>query len=369
MKEYTLPYLNLAIFFNPLLRSGNDIHFELVLPLLDNLEVCNLTITTEGPVIQNFVTFNSYNRIYKKIAQAGRKYISDELPDYNQLQDALVYSAIVKPSGLDLLFEYIHEASKQSVIRGGDVYYIAFDTNILMDRIYTNYLRDYSDAPNIDFILSETVRSELTNRKNKINKKTINDLAEAFGKSARCFSNQNVLADRRRYIGFLEFNKIRHETDCDQLKPSRSIDDKDEEIIETYAKFAVQGYNRKVLLISRDNEFIRMSPSLPDVIPIVIENRVRDRSIKQMRCGYNKLFSFIYHLSVLYGEIVLQLKGHNIYKCYGVWPQKNVRQWENNHIKVSANSELPYITSLDHHTNILKKMKYKRESRRFPKTD
>ncbi len=266
-----------------------------------------------------------------------------------------------------MLFSYISNASIQSVIRGGDVFYIAFDTNILRDRIYTNYLRQYSDAPNIDFILSETVRSELTNRKGKINKGMTNKLTEIFGYSGKNFLNQNVLADRLRYIGFLEFNRIRHETDCDQLKPSKVISDKDEEIINTYAEFAVAGHSRKILLLSRDNEFIRMSPSLPDVIPIIIESRFPVKISKPINCTYNELYSFIYHQSVLYGHIDIHLKGHNIYQCAGVWPQKNVKQWENDYIKISVNQALPYLETIDHQTAILQNMKYKKEISRFPK--
>jgi hypothetical protein len=356
--------------FNPLLRAGKTVTFSLSAPIFDGTELCRFSIDGDGPSIHNIISSKAYNKRYNAISSKMRRgYLIDEIPDYGHFKDAFFHSAILTPTGLDVLFGYIEKASLQSVIKGGDVYYIAFDTNVLRDRIYSNYLRRYSDAPNIDFILSATVRSELTNRKGKVNKKMVNQLCEAIGPAGWNLLNQNTLADRLRYIGFLEYNRIRHETDCDQLNPDNTFSDKDREIIQTYAAFATAGHNRKILLISRDNEFIRMSPSLPDVIPVVIESRFPAKISRPIRCGYNELFSFIYHLSLIFLELEITLMGHRLYRTAGAWRGKNVRHWENDFIKVSANRGLPFLKEIGHQINILQNMKYKKVPGRFPRTE
>ncbi len=370
MIEYIIPCSYLSIIFNPLLRAGKTITFSLSLPIFDGAELCKFSMDRDGPSIHNIISSKAYNKRYNAISSKMRKgYLIDEIPDYGHFKDTFFHSAILTPTGLDVLFNYIEKASLQSVIKGGDVYYIAFDTNVLRDRIYSNYLRRYSDAPNIDFILSATVRSELTNRKGKFNRKMVNQLCEIIGSTGWNLLNQNTLSDRLRYIGFLEYNRIRHETDCDQLSPDTKFSDKDREIIQTYAAFATSGHNRKILLLSRDNEFIRMSPSLPDVIPVIIESRFPDRISRPIRCGYNELFSFIYHLSVIYIEVEIKLMEYRLYKITGVWSGKNVKHWENDFIKVSANKGLPFLKEIGHQLSILQNMKYKKESDRFPKTE
>ncbi|NOZ68769.1 MAG: hypothetical protein GXP46_05895 [Deferribacteres bacterium] len=367
MTTSIVPCSYLPIFFNPLLRSGNTVTFSVTAPMLDGYELCKISIKSEGPEIHAIARNNEYDKIFKHLkSKAGKRYLSDEVPEYSHFQDAFFLSGVLKPDGLDRLYGYISEASLQSVIRGGDVYYIAFDTNILRDRIYSNHLRRFSDAPNVDFILSETVRSELTNRRGKIRKKMVSELFDIIGVTAYNLLNQNVLADRLRYIGFLEYNRVRHETDCDQLKTVRA-NSKDEEIIHAYASFAGEGHNRKILLVSRDNEFIRMSPSLPDVIPIIIEARFPRKTSMPIQCTYDNLFCFIYYLAVIYAQVDISLMGHVLYECSGVWTQKNVRHWENDYIRISANKGLPFIKELEKHIAVLQNMKYKKESWRFPR--
>ena len=333
-----------------------------------DFELCRVSFDVNGPVIHDIVGRGPYGRQVRSLSgRAGNNYVLDEIPDYSHFQDAFFQGAVMKPAGLDALERYILDASTQSVVKGGDVFYIAFDTNILRDRIYTNHLRQYSDAPNVDFILSGAVRSELTNRRRKINRQTAGHLSRIAGNAGFNFLNQNVLQDRLRYIGFLEYNRIRHETDCDQLKPARTLSNKDEEIIQSYAAFAVAEHNRKILLVSRDNEFIRMSSSLPDMKPLHIENRFPARISAPVRCAYPELYSFIYHLSVIYGRVDIRLRGHLLYECSGVWSGKNAGQWENDCIKISANGKLPFLDKIDDHAAVLGNMRYKRESPRFPK--
>ncbi len=367
MTTYMIPSSCIPVFLNPMMKSGNEVTFSLSAPILGRYELCRISIKSEGPEIHSLAGASGYNRKTKHLrAKKGKHYLSDEVPEYSHFQDAFFHSGVLKPAGIDRLYRYISEASTQSVIRGGDVFYIAFDTNVLRDRIYSNYLRRFSDAPNVDFILSETVRTELTNRRGKIRKRMASELSEILGTTAYDLLNQNVLADRLRYIGFLEYNRIRHETDCDQLK-SVKANSKDEEIIQAYASFASAGYNRKLLLISRDNEFIRMSPSLPDVIPIIVEARFPGKISVPIQCSYEELCSFIYHLSVIYGQIDIGLMDHTLYECSGVWTQKNVRQWENDYIRLSANRGLPFLKEIDNHIAVLQNMRYRKESRRFPK--
>jgi hypothetical protein len=368
MKDYFITCDSIPIFLNPLMRSGIPITFTVTVPLMENMDICEISLNNqEVPVIQSIITPARYKKTAKRLCSRTRKnHLIREIPEYGNFQEAFFNSAVLKPAGLDALFKYIHNASTQSVIKGGDVYYIAFDTNVLRDRIYTNYLRKYSDAPNIDFILAETVRSEMTNRERKISKKMVNDMVSILGETAWNFLNQNVLADRLRYFGFLEYNRIRHETDCDQLKSTDRSNNKDEQIIKSYASFADGCNNRKILLISRDNEFIRMSASLPNIVPIIIESHFPRRIPKSLSCTYDELFSFIYHLAVMYGQINFSVKEHILYECSGLWSQKNVRQWEKDYLKISAHHALPYLDTIDSQIDVLENMKYTKIIKRFP---
>ena len=368
MKDYIVPFDYLALFFNPLLKGGITLTFSINAPMINDITLCDLSLIADGPQIHGIATERTYSDHKDMLVSKTRKgYLLDEIPDYKHFQDVFFGSAMLNPDGLNVLIGFVKDAAKQSVVKGGDVYYFAFDTNVLRDRIYTLYLRPYSDAPNIDFILSETVRSELTNRQGKLRRSVINELFRMMGPVAYNFSNQNTLADRLRYIGFLEYNRLRHETDCDQIEPdeSRSVN-KDEAIIRAYADFASGGQHRKVLLVSRDNEFIRMSSSLPDVIPIILESRFPAKIPKTLPCSYNQLYAFIYYLSVVFGRVDFTVKDHKLYECNGVWPQKNVKQWEGDYMKISANTELPYLDTMDSQVNVLANMKYKKVRSNFP---
>lgn len=360
MKDYIVPFNYLPLFFNPLLKAGITVTFSINAPMINDITLCDLSLTANGPQVHGITTEKTYKKRADTVASKTRKsYLLDEIPYYKHFLDAFFCSAILNPDGLDVILRFVKDAAEQSVVKGGDVFYFAFDTNVLRDKIYTLYLRPYSDAPNIDFILSETVRSELTNRDSKLRKSNINELARMMGPAAYNFSNQNTLADRLRYIGFLEYNRLRHETDCDQLEPAESYAaSKDEAIIREYADFASGGQHRKVLLVSRDNEFIRMSSSLPDIIPIILESRFPDKIPRTLPCSYIQLYAFIYYLSVVFGRVDLVVKNHKLYECSGVWPQKNVKQWERDYMKISANTDLPYLSTIDNQINVLAKVKF-----------
>ncbi|MCX8027985.1 MAG: PIN domain-containing protein [Thermodesulfovibrionales bacterium] len=370
MRQYIISHKYLPVFYNPLLRGGQPLTIDIKTPAFGEITLCKFTIDRDGVCLHDFISQKRYNTILETISnRLHKKNYIEEIPEYQSIHESLFMSGIIKPIGLDELYDYINSATKQSVVKGGDVYYIAFDTNALMDCIYTNHLRQFADFPNIDFILCETVRFELTNRRGKIKRDTCNDLTPILKDNAFDLLNQNYLADRRRYAGFLEYNKIRHETDCEQLKPIISNDNKDEEIIRTYAHFATEKHSRKVLLISRDNEFIRMSPSLPDVIPISISRPGMVEGKKPIICEFASFHSFLYHLSVSFCCLELCLNEHRLFKYLGVWSQKNTSQWENQFVKIEPNKALPFLDDIDKQLSVLESMKFRREHWRFPQTD
>lgn len=249
------------------------------------------------------------------------------MPSYNDIQQSLYQAGILKPSGLKQLEDIISVLRDQSVIRGGDVYYIALDTNLLRDRFFSVYLKKIPSHPNLDYILCETVRDELKNRRDKLNRnflQTINHLKHNI--LTGCFLNQNCLEDRMRYIGFLEYNNMRAATSCEEIdaQSRRSGRLNDEIILEAYSSFVDIG--RKVIFISRDNEAVRMMTGAGNVIPILLEH---DPVIQtDFLAAWDQFFDLLYLLSILYGKLNLIVGGVETGALYGVWKGKDVQEWE-----------------------------------------
>jgi len=213
------------------------------------------------------------------------------------------------------------------VIKGGDVYYIALDTNMLRDRFFSTYLINISPHPNLDYILCETVRNELKNRQEKLNKNALKGMFPLkYGTLEECFLNQNSLEDRLRYIGFIEYNRMRSITSCEEIDaPSTKSGMKNDQIIlDAYSDFVEIGL--KVIFISRDNEAVRMMTGEDNVIPIILEHpRIEQNSFS---VKWERFFSLLYLLGILYGKLHIIVSGVDIASLYSVWRGKDVQEWE-----------------------------------------
>lgn len=177
---------------------------------------------------------------------------------------------------MDEILSFLRE---QDVLRGGNVYYIALDTNTLRDRFFSVYLKNIPPHANLDFVLCETVRAELKNRQDKLTRDVFSD--DYFKNpevSTACFMNQNSLQDRMRYVGFLEYNRMRSATSCEEIEADSRHSGmlNDQIILKPYSDFV--DIARNVVFISRDHEAVRMMTGEENVIPILLEQRPMPRT-------------------------------------------------------------------------------------------
>lgn len=317
----------MMILFNALIDSGYDKNLQFSVPLLNGLILFKFHLKGSGAQVLNFVVQQKYLECYIPLAKRLKEHTKNEIPSYNDIQQSFYQAGILKPSGIEQLEDIFSTLRNQSVIRGGDVYYIALDTNLLRDRFFSVYLKKIPSHPNLDYILCETVRDELKNRRDKLNRnflQTITHLKHNI--LAGCFLNQNCLEDRMRYVGFLEYNNMRAATSCEEIdaqsrKPGRL---NDEIILEAYSSFVDIG--RKVIFISRDNEAVRMMTGEENVIPILLEHE----SVIQTNfaTAWDQFFDLLYLLSILYGKLNLIVGGVETGSLYGVWKGKDVQEWE-----------------------------------------
>lgn len=339
MSKFIFLKSELIFLLNALIDKGIDSDLNIALPLLNGLRIFNLQIDAKKPLLSHLITQDEYDdMLEKKLGKVSRWDVRSQFPKYKDIISALYQSGILLPSGRDSLEDTIRWAKSRPVTKGGDIFYLAFDTSTVRDRFFSNYLREYIDSTNVDFILTETVREELANRDDKIQKGLLRDLKQVIGNQADfCFRNQNQLEDRQRYVGYSEYNLIRSLTGCDQLPDAHAHSHRsmDEEIIDAYSQFAAMG--RKVVLISRDNEMIRMSTGLNNVIPILIEQDPFPRMNSEIQVSWESLLSFFSLLGILGGSLELKISDKKLAEIHGVWSYKDALEWEKEMVMVQMN--------------------------------
>lgn len=340
MGRFVVKKGELMMLFNALIDLGLEKNLWVTVPLLDHLKLCKLDLSGREVGLSQFIPSREYEgQLERRFKRVGRWELKEEFADYGELVSVLYQSGVLHPSGLEALEETMRWATRgQSLVKGGDVFYLAFDTNTLRDRLFSNHLRGYLGLPHVDFVLCETVREELANRREKIQKGFLRDLKQVGGEMVEtCFRNQNRLEDRLRYIGYLEYNQIRSITGCEQLsgpeEEGRGSAAADEAILEAYSQFAQLG--RKVVLLSRDNELIRMSTGHHNLIPLLLERDPFPR-MGEVAVGWERFLSLLALLGNLYGRIDLRMGDVELAQLYGVWAQKDVREWEGEMLRIQT---------------------------------
>jgi len=325
-RDVLLSKKELMVLFNSLIEYGGKDQFKVTLPLLESLSVFQFGIAADGVKIENFISSDAYAKIHfplmKRLKDPARK----EIPSYSDIRQVLYQSGILKPDGLDQLEDILQDLKGQNIIRGGDVYYIALDTNLLRDRFYSVFFKDVSPHPNLDFILCETVRDELKNRKDKLTRNSLKEMEPLkYEVLMKCFLNQNCLEDRLRYVGFQEYNRMRSLTSCEEIDaPSaRSGTQNDQYILTAYSDYVDIG--RKVVFLSRDNEAVRMMTGEENVIPLLLEHPYVDQ--RTFSPDWKSFFNLLYMLGILYGKLDIVSEQTKICSLYGVWASKDAQEW------------------------------------------
>jgi len=345
MKYYILKCPEMMLFFNALSRLNIlKKKIKIQIPLMNNMTVFSIQQRDERVNINQFVSIDEYAKHYYPISKRLKEKDQKEIPDYQALKSTLFQSGILVPSGQDKLLSLLADIRKQDILHGGDVYYIACDTNVLRDRFFSTCLSKMPYHQNIDFILCETVRDELKNRQDKLKKQKLKDIRTLnYDQLEECFLNQNTLEDRMRYVGFMEYNVIRSQTSCEEIEaPSKKNGmQNDREIINAYSDFVDVG--KKIIFISRDNEIVRMMTGESNVIPIILEHKPSRR--KNFSVTWDQFFDLLYMMGILFGKLRLVKEKHQIADIYGVWKGKDVEEWESGYVKLC-------LHATEHHTEI-----------------
>lgn len=312
------------IFFNALIDLGLDRNLSLSAPLIGETTLFKAHLADRSVTLSDLIRHSDYQRVIQSIPERARR----EVPDYGDIEQAFYQAGILPPGGIERLDEILDDLRERDVTQGGDVYYIAPDTNLMRDRFYSVYLSEQPRHQNLDYLLCDTVREELRNRLDKFkwnDFKSLKPLAPRLLED--CFMNQNHLDDRLRYIGFLEYNRMRAATSCEAIDApasQRSGMDNDRFIQQAYREFV--GVGRKVVFLSRDNEAVRAMSGEENVISVLLTHqpmRMTDVAIR-----WRRFFDFLYILGVLYGRIDLSIGGVPTASIFGVWRGKDVRSWE-----------------------------------------
>jgi hypothetical protein len=320
---------------NALLDLGYDRNLSIRLPLLKGLPLCRLHFKKEGVSITDFIQRKEYNKRVHQLPKSLSVRARRQIPDYNQLIQLFYAAGALQPSGLTGLIEEMRAMASRPLDKGGDVYHIALDTNLLRDRFFSTCLGGLCFPPNVDFVLCETVRSELMNRQEKINDAFLDDMAPLDRDlAAELFFNQNQLEDRLRYIGLLEFNRMKAATGCHEQDAgsANSSSRNDRYILDAYSSFV--GVGCKVIFVSRDQETVRMMRGEEGVVSFLLEQK--EFPEEGFVVGWKALMSLLYLWAVAYGRLEWVVGGAPVAAVDGVWAGKSVTQWEEDCARVEV---------------------------------
>ncbi|MBM4289678.1 MAG: hypothetical protein FJ135_16320 [Deltaproteobacteria bacterium] len=333
MKNLVLPTPQVILLFNALSDLDFASNLRLQVPLLRDLTLGHCQAGATGMRLDNLVTAKTYEARHHQVARVLREGLREEIPDYRRLRDSFYQCGALLPQGCETLAALIQEAGRRPLTQGGDVYYLALDTNLLRDRFYSTYLRQLRRRPGIDFVLCNTVREELKNRRGKFSRKALQEFdALNFPLFRGLFSNQNHLEDRLRYLGFLEYNRLREETGCVELdSPPPSLGGSADRLIrDAYSDFVEAG--RKVVFLSRDQEIIRLMAGEDNVIPLALAQTEDLPDALEM--SWDHFLAWLYIMGLTYGRIILAVGNLPVAALDGVWSRKKAHEWEDSMLRL-----------------------------------
>ncbi len=333
-KRFILQKPEAMLFFNALTDLGYDRNLGVSVPLLGGTTIFKAHAAGRTVTISDFIDQRAYRQAADALTRRMRDPGRREVPDYGALRQLFYAAGILAPAGVERLAEILADLRSRDVTRGGDVYFLAPDTNLVRDRFYSVWLSRQPPHQNLDFLLCDTVRDELRNRRDKFKKNDLKGLKPlSMGLLEECFLNQNCLEDRMRYVGFLEYNRMRAATSCEEIDaPSskRSGLENDRFIQAAYSGFV--GVGRKVVFLSRDNEAVQAMSGEDNVIPVLLEHPPFYMTDFAARWG--RFLDFLYLLGVLFGRIDLSVGGMKTASLYGVWRGKDAEEWETDRLRL-----------------------------------
>lgn len=258
-----------------------------------------------------------------------------EIPDFSSVKEVIIQSGILEYSNLTELLAELHRACQWDYIKGERPVYMALDTNLMRDRFYSTQHAWLETLPQnkIGFSISPYIKGELDFTRCKYKQGYLSQLKKAcvhpvFHNYYTKFFNQNCLNERKRRLGYLEFEKV-HRLQWVIMLPTLDEDELqengDQNIILNYQK-AAEDRNLNVFLLSRDSDFIARAEGIVGIHPFLLETPALPDSPLLTKDWY-QLSQFFYCMAVHFGMIRVETQLSKMI-LLGIWSGKKPGDWK-----------------------------------------
>ncbi len=325
---------NIQTFINALLLEGIE-GLEIFLPML-GITYAKVSFSTQCRLL-NIVSEPVYSNAYNRTISNIKKRAKREVPSYMDALRCLVQSGDAFENHHEII-GIVNSALDRSPLRGDRTLFFAFDTNSLIDRVYSNFLRNIisSKIQEVGFVISEEVRNELSfhGKYSESESREIISI-EGFKKNdgvVKGVIGQNRRIDRTKRIGYLELLKLQSDVRLENVltKEEKSMQDEniaaDQKILCSYRHFAMEKQS-DILLLTGDDTVIGGGKGLPGVriCPLI-----RRRSyLVPSECEYDVLCNLIYILALTFLVVDIRADRKYLGQFLGLWEGKQEEDWLN----------------------------------------
>ncbi|MFX1294494.1 MAG: hypothetical protein ACFFD2_06535 [Promethearchaeota archaeon] len=345
MEEFILKLDELPIFLNVLDYTNNEV-FRLYSYIIGK-ELFNVTLGNEvridrlikkrdyQKVIEDLIEWLDEDSVKKKKAKNEPSKI---VPSFKILRRSLIGSGIWKMENWADVEKKLNEIRYRNPLRGDRIAMIGFDTNCFINRIYSCIRHIYKrDISKFGFVLSRIVFSELRSTQ-KISKNELEHLKNKLNRDLEIFAefwNQDSLFTRKKNIGFVEFNKLKTQSNY-IINDGVVIDNRDNDlqIIEDLRNQTLEK-NYDLILISADEQFYRVSRE-PGINSYYLKNPFLAKMPDRFTGSWEQICDFLYLLSIYFGAISLRAK--DTFQLFGIWRSKRTEDWDSESIKIRVGS-------------------------------
>jgi hypothetical protein len=230
----------------------------------------------------------------------------------------------------------VNGALDRSPLKGDRTLFFAFDTNSLIDRVYSNFLRNIisEKIQEVGFVIAEEVRNELSFH-GKYSESESREIISIEGfKRIDGFEKdiigQNRRIDRTKRIGYLELLTLQSDIRLENIiiKGKDGMQGEtiktDQKILHSYGRFAMEK-QADVLLLTGDDTVIGGGKGLPGmrICPLI---RRRSYTVPG-GCEFDVLCNLLYILALTFLIIDIRVGHNDIARIFGLWEGKQEEDW------------------------------------------
>lgn len=270
--------------------------------------------------------------------------VVEDLPGEEHYMRALVGGGVADLENREEVRNFIRRHGYRDLASGHHPLFAGIDTNLfpwlpeqLLECAPTKRNRDDKNRPPINgYALSGGVKEELDFY---FRHEDDDRLADAFGAEFTRLAGQPASANRQGLLGLYEHRRLLATRTVDEV-PGRKGD---EAIVDSYRDYH-HGNRKHVALFSndygfieyaRDNGLVAQHVSFPVDTP------------RKTTATWREIEDTLYLLTVIFGVLTLPKV-----TLYGVWPEKDARDWQRETIDVDCRSPV-YESELVRRTNIV----------------